>query len=154
MKLVIQRVSEATVAVEGETVGQIGTGFMVLVGFGQEDTMELAGSPVWKKLIDKLMNLRVFPDEQDKLNRSLTDIGGDIMLVSQFTLYADCRKGRRPSFTGACPPEPAEALFDRFVEDTRSVAPANVATGSFGAMMDISFTNWGPITIILDSNDF
>lgn len=153
MKLVIQRVSEATVAVDGEPVGEIGTGFMVLAGFGKEDSMQLAGSPVWSKLIDKLMNLRVFPDEQDRLNLSLTDIGGDIMLVSQFTLYADCRKGRRPSFTNACPPEPAEALFDRFVEDTRKHAPAKVATGSFGAMMDVSFTNWGPITIILDSDE-
>jgi len=126
---------------------------MVLAGFGREDGEELPGSPVWKKIIDKLVNLRIFTDDAGKFNLSLTDVGGDLLLVSQFTLYADCRKGRRPSFTGACPPELADRLFERFVADVRPVAPGRVETGMFGEEMFLDFTNWGPVTITLDSDE-
>ncbi|GAB7021600.1 D-aminoacyl-tRNA deacylase [Salidesulfovibrio brasiliensis] len=153
MKLVIQRVTDAKVVVDGETVGEIGKGLMVLAGFGREDGEDLPGSPVWKKIIDKLINLRIFTDDAGKFNLSLSDVGGDLLLVSQFTLYADCRKGRRPSFTGACPPELADTLFERFVEDLRASAPAAVETGVFGAEMFLDFTNWGPVTITLDSDE-
>ena len=153
MRVVIQRVSDAKVTVEGRTVGEIETGILVLVGFGREDTVSLPESPVWSKMLDKLFNLRIFPDDEGKLNRSLTDVAGDLMLISQFTLYADCKKGRRPSFTGACQPYVASPLFDRFVEAARKVAPGKVAAGEFGAEMHLDFTNWGPVTIILDSDE-
>ena len=153
MKIILQRVSDAKVTVDGEVLGETGTGLLGLVGFGKNDSPELAGSPVWKKIIDKMLNLRIFPDEEGRFNRSLMDIDGDLMLISQFTLYADCRKGRRPSFTGACHPDVAEPLFDQFLDDARKLAPAKVATGQFGAMMDIDFTNWGPVTIVLDSDE-
>lgn len=153
MRLVIQRVTDATVTVHGETVGTIGTGLLVLAGFGNADETDLADQPVWKKMLDKMFNLRIFPDDEGKMNRSLTDISGDLMLISQFTLYADCRKGRRPSFTNACHPYVAESLFDRFAEDARKLAPGEFATGRFGEEMHLDFTNWGPVTIILDSDD-
>lgn len=153
MKLVIQRVTDAKVVVEDETVGEIGKGLLVLAGFGREDGQELPESAVWKKIIDKLINLRIFTDDAGKFNLSLKDVGGDLLLVSQFTLYADCRKGRRPSFTGACPPELADSLFESLVRDVEKVAPAKVATGVFGAEMFLDFTNWGPVTITLDSDE-
>ncbi|WP_207260618.1 D-aminoacyl-tRNA deacylase [Desulfovibrio sp. Huiquan2017] len=153
MRLVIQRVSDARVLVRDATVGEIGTGLLVLLGFGGADQPDLPETPVWRKMLDKLFNLRIFPDDAAKLNRSLSDIRGDLMLVSQFTLYADCRKGRRPSFTNACHPYIAEALYERFVEDARKLAPGGFATGRFGAEMHLDFTNWGPVTIILDSDE-
>jgi len=153
MRFVIQRVSDAKVTVQGNVVGEIGTGLLVLVGFGNADEADLPGSPIWKKMLDKMLNLRIFPDENDKMNRSLMDIGGDLMLISQFTLYADCKKGRRPSFTTACHPYIAESLFDRIVEDARTLTPGDFATGRFGAEMHLDFTNWGPVTIILDSEE-
>ena len=153
MRLVVQRVSDAKVTVNDAVVGEIDTGLLVLVGFGHADEADLPSKPIWKKMLDKLVNLRIFPDEDDKMNRSLTDIQGDIMLISQFTLYADCKKGRRPSFTNACHPYIAESLFDRFVEDARKAAPGQFATGRFGAEMHLDFTNWGPVTIILDSDE-
>jgi D-tyrosyl-tRNA(Tyr) deacylase len=153
MRLVIQRVSDAKVTVGPHTLGEISTGLLVLVGFGKDDTPDLPSSPIWKKLLDKLVNLRIFPDENEKLNKSLTDISGDLMLISQFTLYADCKKGRRPSFTNACHPYMAESLYDQFVEDVRAIVPGQFATGRFGEEMHLDFTNWGPVTIILDSND-
>ncbi|WP_419782069.1 D-aminoacyl-tRNA deacylase [Maridesulfovibrio sp.] len=154
MKLVIQRTSGGKVEVDGEIVGEVGPGLMVLAGFGKKDTEELPGSKVWTTLIDKMIGLRIFEDEEGRMNRSLEDIGGDILLVSQFTLYASCKKGRRPSFTGACAPQLANDLFDRLVADVAEKAPAKVATGQFGAMMNVDFVNWGPVTIILDSEDF
>ena len=154
MRLVIQRVHRARVEVDGQEVGAIGAGFMVLVGFGRGDTPDLPGSKAWKALQDKLVNLRVFPDGEKRLNRSLTDIGGDLLLVSQFTLFADCRKGRRPSFTGAAEPDLAQHLFHRLCEELRARAPGRLATGEFGAEMDVDFVNWGPVTILLDSDDF
>lgn len=153
MRLVIQRVTDAKVVVDGKAVGEIGKGFMVLVGFGRDDDEGLPGSAVWKKIIDKLINLRIFTDEAGKFNLSLADVGGDLLLVSQFTLYADCRKGRRPSFTNACAPGLADDLFERFVADVRAAAPAKVDTGVFGAEMFLDFTNWGPVTITLDSDE-
>ncbi|AMK09607.1 D-aminoacyl-tRNA deacylase [Pseudodesulfovibrio indicus] len=153
MRIVIQRVSRASVSVNETVVGEIGTGLLVLVGFGNADKADLPESPKWSKMLDKLINLRIFPDEEGKLNLSLTDISGDVMLISQFTLYADCKRGRRPSFTDACHPYIAESLFNRFVEDARGLAPAGFATGRFGAEMHLDFTNWGPVTIILDSDD-
>ena len=154
MKLVIQRTSGGKVEVDGDIVGEIGPGLMVLAGFGKKDTEELPGSKSWTTLIDKMIGLRIFEDEEGRMNRSLEDIGGDILLVSQFTLYASCKKGRRPSFTGACAPQLASDLFDRLVSDVADKAPAKVATGQFGAMMNVNFVNWGPVTIILDSEDF
>ncbi len=154
MRLIIQRVTEARVLVDKEIKGEIGTGFLVLVGFGREDDANLPGSAAWNKMLDKLVNLRIFTDDDGRFNLSLKDVAGDLLLVSQFTLYADCRKGRRPSFTDACVPELADSLFGRFVEDARAKAPATVATGVFGAEMFLDFTNWGPVTITLDSRDF
>lgn len=158
MRMVVQRVSDARVRVQGATVGEIGTGLLVLLGFGGADKADLPETPAWRKMLDKLLNLRVFPDPErpdagGKLNLSLADIRGGLLLVSQFTLYADCRKGRRPSFTDACHPYIAEGLYDRFVEDARKLAPGAFATGRFGAEMDLDFTNWGPVTIILDSDE-
>ncbi|WP_320174223.1 D-aminoacyl-tRNA deacylase [Maridesulfovibrio sp.] len=154
MKLVIQRTSGGKVEVEGKTVGEIGPGIMVLAGFGNDDTEQLPESKVWKTLIDKMLGLRIFEDEEGRMNLSLEDIKGDVLLVSQFTLYASCKKGRRPSFTGAAAPQLASDLFDRLVADVARKAPAKVATGQFGAMMNVDFVNWGPVTIILDSEDF
>ncbi|WP_319778041.1 D-aminoacyl-tRNA deacylase [Maridesulfovibrio sp.] len=154
MRLVIQRTSGGKVEVDGTTVGEIGSGIMVLAGFGKNDTEKLPGSKVWNTLIDKMIGLRIFEDEEGRMNRSLADIGGDVLLVSQFTLYASCKKGRRPSFTGAAAPQLANDLFDRLVADVSEKSPAKVATGQFGAMMNVDFVNWGPVTIILDSEDF
>lgn len=153
MKLVVQRVTDAKVIVDEKVVGEIGKGLLVLAGFGRKDSLDLADSPVWSKLVDKLLNLRIFSDAEGRMNLSLKDIEGDIMLVSQFTLFADCKRGRRPSFTDACEPNTADILFDHLVDDVRKNAPANVATGVFGAEMFLDFTNWGPVTIILDSED-
>ncbi|TIH13702.1 D-tyrosyl-tRNA(Tyr) deacylase [Marinifilum sp. JC120] len=154
MRLVIQRTSGGKVEVDGATVGEIGPGIMVLAGFGKDDTEKLPESKVWKTMIDKMIGLRIFEDEEGRMNRSLEDIDGDVLLVSQFTLYASCKKGRRPSFTGAAAPQLASDLFDRLVADVSKKAPAKVATGQFGAMMNVDFVNWGPVTIILDSEDF
>jgi D-tyrosyl-tRNA(Tyr) deacylase len=151
VRLVIQRVTEAAVLVDGAVVGETATGLAVLVGFGREDTEALPGSPAWSKLLRKLVGLRIFPDDQGRFNRSLADISGGLLLVPQFTLHADCRKGCRPSFTDACPPELAAALFDRFVADARACAPGPVACGRFGADMRLRLVNWGPVTITLDS---
>lgn len=154
MRLVVQRTSGGRVEVEGKTVGEIGPGITVLAGFGKDDTEKLPQSKVWKTLIDKMLGLRIFEDKEGRMNRSLEDINGDVLLVSQFTLYASCKKGRRPSFTGAAAPQLASGLFDKLVADVTEKAPAKVATGQFGAMMNVDFVNWGPVTIILDSNDF
>lgn len=154
MRLVIQRTSGGKVEVDDSTVGKIGPGIMVLVGFGKEDTEKLPESKVWKTLIDKMIGLRIFEDEEGRMNRSLEDINGDVLLVSQFTLYASCKKGRRPSFTKAAAPQLASELFDKLVAAVTEKAPAKIATGKFGAMMNVNFVNWGPVTIILDSDDF
>ena len=146
MKLVIQRVSEASVARDGETKGQIGRGFMVLIGVGQEDTKETAD-----KYIKKMIALRIFEDENGKTNLSLKDVDGQLLLISQFTLYANCKKGNRPSFIEAGAPDQAEALYEYIVEECKKAVPI-VETGEFGADMKVSLTNDGPFTVILDES--
>lgn len=147
MKTVIQRVRDASVTVEGEVTGSIRAGLLVLAGFAESDT-----PADLRAMAEKMINLRIFADDEGRMNRSLLEAGGGILVVSQFTLYADCRKGRRPSFTGAASPALAERLYGEFVEICRALI-ADVATGRFGAMMDVAFTNCGPVTILLDSAD-
>lgn len=150
MRVLVQRVSEASVEVEGRIVGRIGRGFLLLVGIGAEDAAD--GGAALLPMAAKVLNLRVMPDEQDRMNRSLLDVQGEILAVSQFTLHADCRRGRRPSFTAAAPPDAATAYFDRFVELLRQ-SGLKVETGVFGAMMRVSLVNDGPVTIWLDSTE-
>lgn len=148
MKLIIQKVSSASVEVEGSCVGKIGKGFLVLVGIGKEDTREVAD-----QFIKKMVNLRIFADENGKTNLSLADVNGEVLLVSQFTLYANCKKGNRPSFFDAGEPDKAQALYEYMVEKVKERVPV-VQTGTFGAMMKVSLINEGPFTIILDENTF
>ena len=148
MKFIIQRVSEASVTVEGQVIGQIGKGYLVLIGVGENDTKELAD-----RYIKKMLGLRIFEDENGKSNLSLKDVGGSLLLVSQFTLYANCRKGNRPSFTEAGNPELAEELYEYIIAQCRKEIP-EVQTGSFGAHMKVSIVNDGPFTILLDENLF
>lgn len=146
MRAVIQCVSDARVAIEGETVGQIGRGFLILLGVGQQD-----GEAQAEKLWSKISRMRVFEDENGKTNLSLADIGGEVLVVSQFTLYANCKKGNRPSFTEAGSPQEAERLYEHFVALARRDVE-RVETGRFGAMMDVSLTNHGPFTVLLDTD--
>ena len=148
MKFIIQRVSEASVTVEGQVIGQIGKGYLVLIGVGENDTKELAD-----RYIKKMLGLRIFEDENGKTNLSLKDVGGSLLLVSQFTLSATCRKGNRPSFTEAGNPELAEELYEYIIAQCRKEIP-EVQTGSFGAHMKVSIVNDGPFTILLDENLF
>ena len=145
MRVVLQRVSRAEVRVDGEVVGRIGRGHMLLVGFGHGD-----GSEQIEWMADKVLGLRVFADEDDKMNLGLEDAGGDLLVVSQFTLYGDTSKGRRPSFVGAADPEEAEARYEEFVRVLRSRTTRSVETGIFGAMMDVELVNDGPVTLILE----
>lgn len=159
MRLLLQRVSQAHVDVAGERVAAVGPGFLVLAGFGPEDCLnDGADAPVapwWRAMIEKLVKLRVFPDEAGKMNVSLLDAGGEVLLVSQFTLYADCRKGLRPSFSSAAAPAVAQALFDRLCDDVQALLPqGRVQRGVFGADMAVGLVNAGPVTIMLDSRDF
>lgn len=144
MRLVIQRVLHAEVEVEGTTVGKINRGFLVFVGAGHNDTKEIAD-----KYLKKLLGLRIFEDENGKTNLSLKDVGGELLLVSQFTLYANCRKGNRPSFVEAGEPAMAEELYEYMLSEARKVVPV-VQKGIFGADMKVSLVNDGPFTIILD----
>jgi D-tyrosyl-tRNA(Tyr) deacylase len=144
MKLVIQRVSRASVTVDGTVVGQIGPGYLVLLGVGDGDTEADAD-----RLIKKMVNLRIFSDENDKINLSLKDVGGSLLVVSQFTLYADTRHGNRPGFTLAAKPEAAEKLYEYFLARCRECVPV-VEHGSFGASMQVALVNEGPFTIILE----
>ncbi len=145
MRMVIQRVQHAKVTVDGEITGQIGQGFLILLGVGMEDTKEIA-----EKMADKMMRLRIFSDENDKTNLSLQDVDGQLLVVSQFTLYADCRKGNRPSFIHAGKPDQANALYEYFMEYCRRTIPV-VEAGVFGADMKVELCNDGPFTIVLDS---
>ncbi|AOZ91874.1 D-aminoacyl-tRNA deacylase [Paenibacillus crassostreae] len=145
MKVVIQRCKKASVAVDGNIVGEISQGLMVLVGVTHEDTEKDA-----KYLAEKVVGLRIFEDEHGKMNFSVKDTGGAILSVSQFTLYSDCRKGKRPNFMAAAKPDIAEGLYDFFNHELESKG-IQVETGRFGEMMDVSFTNWGPVTLIIDS---
>lgn len=154
MKLLLQRVKNGAVHIAGQPVASIDAGLVVLVGFGKNDTEEMPSSAVWDTLLQKMIGLRIFSDEQGKMNLSLKDTGNSLLLVPQFTLYADCRRGRRPSFTSACPPAIASKLFDTFVEHCKAELPDLVQSGVFGAEMDVSLTNWGPVTMMLSSEDF
>ena len=145
MKLVIQRVKTASVNVDDKTVGEIGSGLLVLVGVSHGDTSADAAH-----LAKKTANLRIFNDDEGKMNRSVFDTGGEILAVSQFTLYGDCTKGNRPSFVGAAKPEKGRKLYDEFVEQLRTHGP-HVETGIFQASMDVSLLNDGPVTLILES---
>jgi len=145
MRIVLQRVKSARVDVAGETVGSIGTGLVILLGVTQTDRQEDA-----VYLADKVVQLRIFPDEAGRMNRSLVEAGGKLLVVSQFTLYGDCRKGRRPSFDHAAPPEQARALYEYFIQRLKS-SNITVETGVFQAEMEIDLINDGPVTFILDS---
>lgn len=145
MRTVIQRVKSSSVTVSGEIVGKIGKGLLVLLGVSDEDTEKDANY-----LVEKTLNLRIFEDSEDKMNLSLLDIKGEILVVSQFTLYGDARKGRRPSFIKAAPPEKANQLYEYFVSEL-SKQVSRVETGKFQAMMDVALVNDGPVTILLDS---
>ncbi len=146
MKFVIQRVSHASVTVEGETVGEIQQGFLVLIGVGEEDTEAIAD-----KFVRKMLGLRIFPDAEGKTNLSLKDVSGQLLLISQFTLYADCKKGNRPSFIRAGDPGKAEGLYEYIVDKCRAEIPV-VEKGCFGAHMKVQLENDGPFTIILDES--
>jgi len=145
MRAVVQRVAEATVRVEGETVSSIGAGLVVLLGVAEGDGTSDVGY-----IVDKLQNLRIFPDEKGHLNRSVLEIGGEVLVVSQFTLLGDARKGRRPSWSAAAPPAEAEALYERVSAGLRA-AGLRVGTGVFRATMDVGLINRGPVTVLLDS---
>ncbi len=148
MRALLQRVKRARVTTEGRLLGEIESGLLVLLSVGAGDTRA-----VFPKMADKIVNLRIFEDAEGKMNRSVRETGGGILFVSQFTLHADCRRGRRPGFTGAAPPAEARALFDEFVAYVRAQFPGPVATGEFGAMMEIELVNSGPVTIWLDSDE-
>lgn len=148
MRAVVQRVSQASVSVDGQVIGQIGRGLAVLVGAGPQDDDRDA-----RLLAAKIANLRIFEDAAGKMNLSVLDVGGQVLAVSQFTLYADARTGRRPSFTGAAPPEVAAPLIERFCDHLRA-AGLVVATGRFAAMMMVQIHNDGPVTILLDTADW
>ncbi|HEY7155447.1 MAG TPA: D-aminoacyl-tRNA deacylase [Gemmataceae bacterium] len=147
MRAVLQRVSRAAVVIDGETVGAIERGLLVLLGVAPTDT---AAEAQW--LAEKIAGLRIFNDEAGKMNLSVADVGGAVLVVSQFTLHGDCRKGRRPSFLGAAPPEIAVPLYEAFVKALRALG-LPVATGRFGAMMQVELVNDGPVTLILDTKE-
>ena len=145
MKFVIQRVTESSVKVDGEVIGQIGKGFMVLIGVGQTDTKEIAD-----KMVKKMVGLRIFEDENGKTNLALADVGGEMLLISQFTLYANCKKGYRPSFIESGAPDMASDMYEYIIEKCKESVPV-VERGIFGADMKVSLVNDGPFTIVLDS---
>jgi D-tyrosyl-tRNA(Tyr) deacylase len=147
MKVVLQRVTEAHVNVDGSTVGAIRKGLVVLLGISKSDTTKDAD-----QLLDKIIYLRIFPDDVGKMNRNIQEAEGSLLVVSQFTLYGDCRKGRRPSFDGAAPPDQARALYDYFVEIARR-GPVPVETGEYRAHMQVHLVNDGPVTMLLDTGE-
>jgi D-tyrosyl-tRNA(Tyr) deacylase len=146
VRAVVQRVSRAEVRVAGEVTGRIGRGLLVLLGAANGDDDKDVDA-----MVDKCVNLRIFEDDAGKMNRSLLDVGGGLLGVSQFTLLGDARKGRRPSFIDALEPARAEALYERFLDGVRAAGVAEVGRGRFGAMMEVDLVNWGPVTILLDS---
>ena len=146
MRFVIQRVTESSVKVDGEVIGKIGKGFMVLIGVADSDTKDTAD-----KMLKKMLGLRIFEDENGKTNLSLDQVGGELLLISQFTLYANCKKGNRPSFIEAGDPAEAEALYEYMIAEAKKTVPV-VQHGSFGADMKVSLINDGPFTVILDEH--
>ena len=148
MKFVIQRVLNSSVKVDGETIGSIGKGFMVLIGVADTDTKEIAD-----KLVDKMIKLRIFEDSEGKTNLSLSDVGGELLLVSQFTLYADCKKGNRPSFIKAGKPDFANEMYEYIISKCKTYNGLKVERGKFGAGMKVGLVNDGPFTIVLDSEE-
>ena len=146
MRFVIQRVTESSVKVDGKVIGQIGKGFMVLIGVADSDTKEIAD-----KMVKKMTGLRIFEDEEGKTNLSLDAVGGELLLISQFTLYANCKKGNRPSFVEAGKPDMAEELYESIISKCKEQIPV-VERGMFGADMKVSLVNDGPFTIVLDSD--
>jgi D-aminoacyl-tRNA deacylase len=145
VRVLLQRVSRAEVRVEGRVTGSIGMGYLLLVGFHRND---VAATLQW--MAEKVISLRLFADDDGKMNRELADVSGGILVVSQFTLYGDARKGRRPSFIDAAPPELAIPLYEQFIALLRERAPGPVETGEFGAMMDVELVNDGPVTLLLE----
>ena len=145
MRVCLQRVTEASVQVDGQQVGKIGPGLLVLLGIGQQDTAHEV-----TQLVDKIVNLRIFADQQGKMNLSLLDVEGEMLVISQFTLWGDCRKGRRPSFVQAADPQLAEPLYEQFAQEVRAQG-VGVETGRFGAMMQVSLVNDGPVTLVIES---
>ena len=145
MRAVVQRVSQASVQVDGQICGAIGPGLLVLLGVGKNDSEQDA-----VLLADKIVNLRIFDDEQGLMNRSLLEVQGEMLVVSQFTLFGDCRKGRRPSYSTAAPPAEAASLYERFIHEIRT-KQIPVATGKFQTMMDVTLINNGPVTLLLDT---
>jgi D-tyrosyl-tRNA(Tyr) deacylase len=145
MRAVVQRVDEASVRIGNHEVGRIGRGVLVFLGVGHEDTREDV-----RYLAEKVSHLRIFPDEHDKMSNSVMDINGGVLVISQFTLLGDCRKGRRPSYSGAAPPDLARSLYEAFVEELRRY-PLQIETGRFQEMMQVCLVNDGPVTILLDS---
>ncbi len=145
MRVCLQRVTEASVQVDGQQVGKIGPGLLVLLGIGQQDTVQEV-----TQLVDKIVNLRIFADQQEKMNLSLLDVEGEMLVISQFTLWGDCRKGRRPSFVQAADPLLAEPLYEQFAQEVRAQG-VGVETGRFGAMMQVSLVNDGPVTLVIES---
>ena len=146
MKILLQRVSRASVTVDGGIVGSIGRGLLLLVGFGRGDTAALL-----QPMASKIVNMRIFPDQEGRFSHSLLDVGGETLLVPQFTLYADTRKGRRPDFTSAMPPQDAAGLFDCFADVMQETTPGQVRTGRFGSDMQVSLVNDGPVTILVEN---
>ena len=145
MRVVLQRASEASVTIAGEIAGEIGAGLVLLVGFTDSDTEEEL-----RWMVEKVLGLRVFSDDQGKMNLSVRDVEGDVLVVSQFTLYGDARKGRRPSFVHAAHPDVAIPLYDRFLELLEEASPGRIQSGEFGAMMDVALVNAGPVTLVLE----
>ncbi len=146
MRVVVQRVTQASVSIDGTVAGSIGQGLAVLIGVANGDTEQDAA---W--LADKVVNLRLFADERGRMNRSVLEVSGELLVISQFTLYGDCRKGRRPDFSEAAAPEPARKLYDCFIQELRNRTNARVTTGVFQAEMEVALTNHGPVTLICDS---
>lgn len=148
MRIVIQRVTRASVTVEGKITGEIGKGLLVLTGFAPEDDEN-----VLRKVAEKIVGMRIFEDEDEKMNLSLKDVGGRLLAVSQFTLYGDCKKGKRPNFSGAASGQIAKELYERFILICEELTGDKVETGIFGADMAVDLLNDGPVTIIIDSDD-
>lgn len=151
MRLVIQRVRYSQLSISHKLFVDIGVGLVVFIGFGVTDDSTIFSAPAWSILMEKLATLQVFPDENGKMYYSVEDIGGEILLVPQVTLYGDCGKGRRPSFHNVAAPEVAESLFMRFFEQLSVRLQGKIQKGVFGADMDVNLVNWGPVTLLLDS---